>query len=120
MKSLQRSIAAATLAGLFAVTGISEASAEGAVPSVTKTALTPEAKAAFKAAKVAFHAAVTARHGAISAARVKIDAARALRDAALASATTPEAKRAAQEVFKATVASERAKLPVKPVKPIRP
>ena len=118
---LKRSIAAATAAGLFALAGITGASAaETTTPVVKKVALSPEQKAAFDAARIAFHNAQAARQLAISEAITKIAAAQVTRDAAIAAATTPAAKKAARDAFKAAVAVIKAAIPVKPEKPVRP
>ncbi|MEI7541371.1 MAG: hypothetical protein WCJ89_07830 [Actinomycetes bacterium] len=118
---LKRTIAAATAAGLFALAGVTGASAaEATNPVVTKVALTPEQKAAFDAAIAVFHAAQITRQNALSTLHSTIATAMATRNAALAAATTPEARKAAHAAFKAAVESAKATIPVKPVRPVRP
>jgi len=41
-------------------------------------------------------------------------------EAARSAATTPEAKKAARDAFKAAMAAAKAGIPAKPVKPVRP
>ena len=114
MIKLKRTIAVATTAGLFALAGVTGAqAAESTTPVVKKVALTPEQKAAFEAAKAAHKAAHVARQSAVASARATFQAARS-------AATTPEAKKAARDAFKAAVATARAGIPAKPVKPVRP
>ena len=114
MITLKRTIAVATAAGLFALVGVSGAqAAEPTTPVVKKVALTPEQKAAFKSAH-------TARQAAVATAKPAIESARATFEAARSAATTPEAKKAARDAFKAAVATARAGIPAKPVKPVRP
>ena len=114
MIMLKRTIAVATTAGLFALAGVTGAqAAEPTTPVVKKVALTPEQKAAFEAAKAAHKAAHVARQSAVASARATFQAARS-------AATTPEAKKAARDAFKAAVATARAGIPAKPVKPARP
>ena len=121
MNTIKRSIAAITAAGLITLAGATSASAaENVVPSVKKAALTAEQRASFDAAKIAFHNARAARQSAIATSVTTIASARAVRDAAIASATTPEAKKAARAAFKAAVATIKASIPAKPVKPVRP
>ena len=121
MITLKRTIAVATAAGLFALVGVSGAqAAEPTTPVVKKVALTPEQKAAFEAAKAAFKSAHTARQAAVATAKPAIESARATFEAARSAATTPEAKKAARDAFKAAVATARAGIPAKPVKPVRP
>jgi hypothetical protein len=121
MIMLKRTIAVVTTAGLFALAGISGAqAAEPTTPVVKKVALTPEQKAAFDAARAAFKSAQTARQAAFAVAKPAIESARASFEAARSGATTPEAKKAARDAFKAAVATARAGIPAKPVKPVRP
>ena len=121
MIKLKRTIAVATTAGLFALVGVSGAHAdESTTPVVKKVALTPEQKAAFDAARAAFKSAQTARQAAIATAKPGIESAKAAFEAARSGATTPEAKKAARDAFKAAVATARAGIPAKPVKPVRP
>ena len=111
---LKRTISVVTTAGLFALAGVTGAqAAESTTPVVKKVALTPEQKAAFEAARAAHKAAVAAAKPAIESARATFEAARS-------GATTPEAKKAARDAFKAAVATARAGIPAKPVKPARP
>ena len=44
----------------------------------------------------------------------------AARNVAVAAATTPEAKKAARDAFKAAVVAARAGITAKPVRPVRP
>ena len=129
MITLKRTIAVATTAGLFAIAGISGAQADqSTTPVVKRVAPTPEQKAAFKAAhdaatpeqKAAHEAAKAARQAAIAAAKPAIESARATFKAARDGATTEEAKKAAHDAFKAAVATARAGMPAKRVKPVRP
>jgi hypothetical protein len=121
MSMVKRSIAATIAVGLFALVGVSGASAtESTTPVVKKVALTPEQKAAFVAAKATFKAAHDARENAIAAAKPVIAAAKNARDAAIAAATTPEAKKAARDAFKAAVTAAKATIPTKPVRPAKP
>ena len=114
MIMLKRTIAVATAAGLFALAGISGAqAAEPTTPVVKKVALTPEQKAAHEAARAAHKAAV-------AVAKTEIEYARAAFKAARDGATTPEAKKAAHDAFKAAVATARAGIPAKPMKRVRP
>ena len=113
---LKRTIAVVTTAGLFALVGVSGAhAAEPTTPVVKKVALTPEQKAAFEAAKAAHKAAHVARQSAVATAKPAIESARATFKAARDAATTPEAKKAARDAFKAAVATARAGIPAKPV-----
>jgi hypothetical protein len=121
MIMLKRTIAVVTTAGLFALAGVTGAqAAESTTPVVKKVALTPEQKAAFEAAKAAHKAAHVARQSAVASAKPAIASARATFQAARSGATTPEAKKAARDAFKAAVATARAGIPAKPVKPARP
>ena len=121
MIKLKRIVAVATTAGLFALVGVSGAqAAEPTTPVVKKVALTPEQKAAFDAARAAFKSAQTARQAAVATAKPAIESARATFEAARSAATTPEGKKAARDAFKAAVATARAGIPAKPVKPARP
>ena len=124
MKVLQRSIAAATMAGLFAIAGATGAMAESPKPvpspTVKETEMTAEQKTVFKAEMVAYQIARSVRYSAIVTAREKIDAAKVVRIAAVAAASTKEAKIAASVAFKAAVEAARAKIPVNPIKPVRP
>ena len=121
MIKLKRTIAVATTAGLFALAGVTGAqAADPTTPVVKKVALTPEQKAAFEAAKAAHKAAHVARQSAVASAKPAIASARATFQAARSAATTPEAKKAARDAFKAAVATARAGIPAKPVKPVRP
>ena len=120
MKTLTRSIAAASMAGIFALAGASGASADVAAPVANKVALTPEQKAAFEAAKTTFQAARTARQSAMATAKATIAAAKIVKEAAIAAATTKDARVAARTTLKSVVASAKAAVPVKPVKPVRP
>lgn len=120
VKALTRSIAAASMAGIFVLAGVSGASADATAPVVKKVALTPEQKAAFQAAKAAFQAARTARHAAFETAKSTIANAKTARDAAIAAATTKDARIAARTTFKSVVTSMKASIPVKPVPPVRP
>ena len=121
MIMLKRTIAVATTAGLFALAGVTGAqAAEPTTPVVKKVALTPEQKAAFEAAKEAHKAEHVARQSAVATAKPAIESARATFIAARDAATTPEAKKAARDAFKAAVATARAGIPAKPVKPARP
>ena len=118
---LKRTIAVATTAGLFALAGVTGAqAAESTTPVVKKVALTPEQKAAFEAAKAAHKAAHVARQSAVASAKPAIASARATFQAARDAATTPEAKKAAHDAFKAAVATARAGMPAKPGKRVRP
>ena len=118
---LKRTIAVVTTAGLFALAGVTGAqAAESTTPVVKKVALTPEQKAAFEAAKAAHKAAHVARQSDVATAKPAIESARATFKAARDAATTPEAKKAARDAFKAAVATARAGIPAKPVKPVRP
>ena len=108
MIKLKRIVAVATTAGLFALVGVSGAhAAEPTTPVVKKVALTPEQKAAFEAAKAAHKAAHVARQSAVASAKPAIASARAT-------------FQAARDAFKAAVATARAGIPAKPVKPVRP
>jgi len=121
MITLKRTIAVATTAGLFALAGVSGAqAAESTTPVVKKVALTPEQKAAFEAAKAAFKSVRADRQAARAVAKPAIESARATFKAARDAATTPEAKKAAHDAFKAAVATAKAGMPAKPVKPVRP
>jgi hypothetical protein len=120
VKVLQRRIAAVTMAGIFGLAGMSAASADVTAPVVKKVALTPEQKAAFDAAKAAFKTAQAERHAAITAVKAAVASAKGVKDAAIAAATTKDARIAARSAFKGTVASARAAVPVKPVRPVRP
>jgi len=105
---LKRIVAVATTAGLFALVGVTGAqAAEPTTPVVKKVALTPEQKAAFEAAKAAHKAAHVARQAAVATAKPAIESARAT-------------FKAARDAFKAAVATARAGIPAKPVKPARP
>jgi hypothetical protein len=121
MIMLKRTIAAATAAGLFALAGVTGASAaETTNPVVKKVALSPEQKAAFDAALAVFHAAQITRQNALSTLHATIATAMATRNAALVAATTPEARKAARAAFQAAVETAKATIPVKPVRPVRP
>lgn len=120
MKVLTRSIAAASMAGVFALAGVSGASADVAAPEVNKVALTPEQKTAFEAAKATFQAARTARQSAMATAKATIAAAKSVKQAAIEAATTKDARVAARTTLKSVIASAKAAVPVKPVKPVRP
>ena len=121
MITLKRTIAVATTAGLFALAGATGAqAAEPTTPVVKKVALTPEQKAAHDAAKAVFKSARADRQAARAVAKPAIESARATFKAARDAATTPEAKKAAHDAFKAAVAAVRAGMPAKPVKPVRP
>ena len=120
MKLLTRCIAAASMAGIFALAGISGAAADVTAPVVKKVALTPAQKTAFEAAKATFQAARAARQAAFASAKATIATAKLARDAAIAAATTKAARVAARTTFKSVVASARAGIPVKPVPPVRP
>ena len=121
MITLKRTIAVATTAGLFALAGATGAqAAEPTTPVVKKVALTPEQKAAHDAAKAVFKSARADRQAARAVAKPAIESARATFKAARDAATTPEAKKAARDAFKAAVATAKAGMPAKPVKPVRP
>ena len=121
MIMLKRTIAAATAAGLFALAGATGANAaETTNPVVKKVALTPEQKAAFDAARAVFYSAQIARQNALATAHATIATAMVVRNAALAAATTPEARKAARDAFKAAAVAARANIPTKPVRPVRP
>lgn len=121
MNTFKRGITALTVAGAMSLVGVSGAvAAENTTPVVKKAPLTAEQRASFAAAKTAFHNAQAARQSAIAAAKAARATAVSVRDAALAAATTPAAKKAARDAFKASVASIKATVPVKPVKPVRP
>lgn len=114
MIMLKRTIAVATTAGLFALAGVTGAqAAEATTPVVKRVAPTPEQKAAHEAARAAHQAAVAAAKPAIESARATFKAARE-------AATTPEAKKAAHDAFRAAVATATAGIPGKPMKRVRP
>jgi hypothetical protein len=106
--------------GKVVATGIALTLMSSPFAHSAETGVSPEAKAAYQAAKVTFKANIEAYRSARATAKAQITTARSTFETAKSSASTPEAKKAARDVFLAAKKNALASVPAKPTKPTKP